>query len=144
MIRRWRHQSPVRRIWTAVLLIAVLLSLNDCGGSSSPRKTITQRQTVGQLIVALETPEQAQLLTEQEVLVTLNDAQGKPLDGAEVWLALIMPTMQMSPNEPDAIAEGNGRYRAKAIFTMAGTWNLEVHATVLGQEHVASFRAQTS
>jgi nitrogen fixation protein FixH len=104
---------------------------------------ITQRQTVDRLTIAIEAPERPQLLIEQEVVVTLTNPEGRPVEGAEVWLALIMPTMQMSPNEPDATAEGGGRYRAKTLFTMSGTWEVEVHATVQGQEHIATFHAST-
>jgi nitrogen fixation protein FixH len=144
MIRR-RRNDLLRPSAGIALLIAALLSLSGCGGSSgtTPVKTIAQRQAVDQLIIALEVPERPQLLAEQEVLVTLTDPNGRPVEGGQVWLALIMPTMQMSPNEPDATAEGHGRYRAKVLFTMSGTWQLEVHATVQGQEHIATFHAST-
>jgi hypothetical protein len=134
-----------RAAWARSLLGFGLLLALLCGcggGSAGAARTIAQQQQVDEVTIGIEAPERAQLLTEQDVLVTLRDARG-PIDGAEVWLGLIMPTMQMSPNEPDAAAEGQGRYRAKAIFTMSGTWNLEVHATIHGQEYVAHFRAQT-
>ena len=126
--------------------VFVLLGMTGCGGGANRGfvKIATQQQTVNQLTIALEMPERPQLLAEQELLIRLTDVRGAPVDGAEVWLGLIMPSHQMSPNEPDAMPAGNGRYRAKAIFTMAGTWNLEVHATVQGQEHVVTFHAQTS
>ncbi|HEX9439255.1 MAG TPA: FixH family protein, partial [Roseiflexaceae bacterium] len=127
-----RKHTPSAHRWVGYLAVAcALLVLAGCGGGASggPVKTVTQQQTTNQLTIALEAPERPQLLAEQEVLVTLTDARGVPVEGAEVWLALIMPTMQMSSNEPDAAPAGNGRYRAKAIFTMSGIWNLEVHAT---------------
>jgi hypothetical protein len=127
------------------LLVLFVLGLCGCGETrpASTGRTVRQQQQVDQIVIGLETPEHAQLLTEQDVMITLRDAHG-PIDGAAVWVGLIMPTMQMSPNEPDAVAEGQGRYRAKAIFTMAGTWNLEIHATVNGEEYVAHFHAQTT
>jgi len=122
------------------LLLVLALLLSACGsggGGSGPH--ITQRQMVDRLTIALERPVAPQLLVEQELLVTLTSGDGKPVDGADVWLGMLMPTMRMSPNEPDAIPAGNGRYRIRALFTMAGSWNLEVHATIQGQEHVAVF-----
>jgi hypothetical protein len=133
----------IRSIVTFLLLGLALLAVSGCGGSSGPTTTLTQQQTVDHLTIALETPERPQLLTEQAVIVALSDAQGQPIDGAQVWLALIMPSHQMSANEPDAAPAGHGRYRATALFTMAGTWNVEVHATVRGQEYIATFHAAT-
>src|SRR5690242_19609999 len=114
--------TPATHAGIAILLIAALLSVSGCGGSSStgPGKTITQRRTIDQLTIALDAPEHPQLLTEQEVLVTLTDPQGQPVEGAEVWLALIMPTMQHSANEPDAVPAGQGHYKIRALFTMTG------------------------
>ena len=134
------HTQPRR----AAFLLALALLLAACGGPGAPANRVTRQQQLGRLAVGVTLPDPAQLASEQEVLVTLADAAGQPVDGAEVWLALIMPTMQMSPNEPDALAEGGGRYRARALFTMAGTWNLEVHATVAGQEYVARFPARAT
>jgi hypothetical protein len=142
---RWYCRSLSRR-WLAAVGVAILLLslLSGCGESAGgPTKMITRQQEVGSLTIALEAPEQPQLLAEQDVIVTLIDHGGQPIDDAEVWLALIMPTMAMQPNEPDAVPAGNGRYHATAIFTMSGTWNLEVHATVQGREHVALFHVQT-
>jgi hypothetical protein len=132
--------------WLAAVVAALaLLGLSGCGGSDSvgSGKTRLQRQTVDQLTVALEGPERAPLLTEQPITITLTDASGTPVDGAEVWIGMRMPTMKMQPNEPDAVAAGNGHYRASVLYTMAGTWSLEVHATVRGQEYVAIFQTPT-
>mgnify|MGYP000850505086 CR=1 FL=1 len=136
------HLWNVRRKRLAAVLMALLLAA--CGGQSQPARLATQRQLIDQVSISVTMPEVAQVASEQAVLVTLADAAGQPIDGAEVWLALIMPTMQMSPNEPDAQAEGGGRYRVTAIFTMSGNWNLEVHATVAGQEYIARFQQRTS
>ena len=126
-----------------ICLVLVLLSLSGCGGSTSnaTRATVTQKQLVDQLVIALEAPAKPRLLAEEDLMITLTDASGKPVEGAQVWLGLVMPTMQHSPNEPDAVSAGQGRYTVRALFTMVGTWNMEVHATVLGQEYIAIFHA---
>ena len=129
----------------ALLCLAVLLALLGLSGCSDTRspagKLVTQKQLVDQLMIALEAPEKSPVLAEQELVIVLTDQAGRPVDGAEVWLALVMPTMQHSPNEPDAVAAGPGRYKAKALFTMVGNWNIEIHATVRGQEYIAIFHA---
>ena len=119
-------------------ILLALLGLSGCGGSSAG-KLITQKRQIEQLTIALEAPEKPLLLAEQELVIMLTDRAGQPVDGAEVWLALVMPTMQHSPNEPDAVAAGSGRYKASALFTMVGNWNVEIHVTVRGQEYIATF-----
>jgi nitrogen fixation protein FixH len=121
-------------------ILLVLLGLSGCDGSgSTASKLITRKQRVDQLTIALEAPEKPPLLVEQELMIELTDQSGQPVDGAEVWLALVMPTMQHSPNEPDAVTAGPGRYKASALFTMVGNWNVEIHATLRGQEYIATF-----
>ena len=123
-------------------ILLVLLGLSGCGGTGGTAgKLVTQKQLVGQLTIALEAPEKPPLLAEQELVIVLTDRAGQPVDGAEVWLALVMPTMRHSPNEPDAVAAGPGRYKASVLFTMVGNWNVEIHATVRGQEYIATFHA---
>ena len=60
--------------------------------------------------------------------LTLRDAGDRPLTGAVVTLDLTMPAMAMPPNRPVVLEAGNGVYTAKAIFTMAGEW--EIRAVV--------------
>jgi hypothetical protein len=145
--RLGRSSRNRRFCWLAALpIVLALLGLSGCGGdaTSGSGKTIAQQQTVNQLTIGLERPEQPRLLTEQPLTITLTDTRGAPVDGAVVWIGMVMPTMQMSPNEPDAVAAGNGRYRASVLYTMSGTWNLEVHATVKGQEYIATFHTPTA
>src|SRR4051794_15889844 len=121
-------------------MLLMLLGLSGCGDTrGAAGKLVTQKQLVDQLTITLEAPEKPPLLVEQELVIVLTDQAGQPVDGAEVWLALVMPTMQHSPNEPDAVAAGPGRYKASVLFTMVGNWNIEIHATVLGQEYIATF-----
>lgn len=133
--------------WRGLLLaIVALLILSACGETLAPGivgKTITQQQQVDTLTIRVDLPARIPAATEQEVVVTLTDGHG-PINGATVWLALIMPSMDMSTNEPDAQAESGGRYRSKVLFTMVGSWNLDVHAVLGDQEYVAHFHAQST
>jgi hypothetical protein len=120
-----------------VASVIVLLLLVACGGGQ-PGYT-TQQQTVDGLMIKLERPEQAELLKDYELFVTLNDSAGKPVDGATVFLDMSMPTMPMGSNQPIADGLGNGRYRIKSAFTMEGDWKVDVHANVAGKEYAATF-----
>jgi hypothetical protein len=120
------------------VLLAVLIAITACGSGGTPGYT-TQQQTVDGLSIALERPEQAEILKDYELFVTLKDAGGKPVDGATVFVDMVMPAMPMGVNQPLADGLGNGRYRIKSAFTMEGDWKVDVHATVAGKEYIGKF-----
>ena len=118
-------------------LLLILLALSACAGGA-PAYT-TQEQTVDGVVISLERPEQAELLKDYELFVSLKDANGAAIDGATVFVAMNMPAMPMPPQQPIADGLGGGRYRLKSAFTMEGDWKVEVHATIAGKEHIATF-----
>src|SRR4051794_22696652 len=74
------------------LAVLLLLALNGCGSADGPAgKLVTQKQLVDHLNIALEAPEKPPLLAEQDLVIVLTDQAGRPVDGAQVWLALVMP-----------------------------------------------------
>lgn len=118
------------------------LALAACAGSSS--STTTDTQVVDGLTFALERPSSITPLQDYELTLTLSDAAGKPLDGATVFLEQDMPGMPMGSTQPLGEPLGSGKYRIKGVFTMDGKWILKMHATVAGQDHVASFEQVVS
>lgn len=122
------------RIALAALLLALLAA---CGG---PPATLRQEQTVDGLTIGLEAAERPRLNAAQELIVTLADAQGAPVDGAAVYLDLTMPAMPMGTNAPIAEPLGQGRYRAgNVVMNMTGDWEISVVAEVGGAERRAVF-----
>lgn len=121
------------RLFLAMLTIAMLLA--GCGKPA----TTTQQQTADGLTIALELPQQAEVLKEYTLIVTLTDAGGKPVDGASVYFDMTMQAMAMAPQTPLADPLGNGRYGATTLFTMEGNWKIVVHADAGGKSHQATF-----
>jgi nitrogen fixation protein FixH len=121
-------------------LPALLASACGVGGADY----VTQQRAVDGLTIALEQPRQPRILEQYDLIVTLTDAVGQPVDGATVYLDLTMPAMPMGVNQPVADPLGGGRYGAKALFTMEGDWNVAVHASVAGREYVAIFDTQAA
>jgi len=73
------------------------------------------------------------------LVVTVTDASGKPVEGAEVRAIASMPGMNMGEREQPARPEGSpGVYLVPAVFSMAGLY--EVTVTVNGESGVATFR----
>jgi hypothetical protein len=118
-------------------LFLFLLTLTACS-SGAPGYT-TQQQTVDGISITLERPEQAELLKDYELFVTLKDAGGTAIDGATVFVEMTMPAMPMPPQQPIADGMGGGRYRLRSTFTMEGDWKVAVHASIAGKEYIATF-----
>jgi nitrogen fixation protein FixH len=130
---------PTRtRFLRAVLALALLVAtLAACGAAPA---TARQEQTVDGLTIGLEATESPQLNASERLVVTLADAQGQPVDGADVYVDMTMPTMPMGTNRPVAEGQGQGRYVASSAYTMTGEWELIVVAQVAGKEHRALFK----
>jgi nitrogen fixation protein FixH len=117
--------------WIALLMLAACATAGP--------QTVVLRQTVDDLTVVLEKPTELVALRDYELVVSLADAQGQPLDGASVYLDLTMPGMTMGVNQPFAEPLGNGRYRVRTAYSMEGNWRTTVHVSVNDKEHVANF-----
>ena len=126
--------------WVAYVLLGLLL-LAACGAPSN----LTHFQaTADGLTIALEVTASPKINTSEQFLVTLTDAQGHPVDGADVYLDLTMPAMPMGTNRPVAEAQGQGRYLASSAYTMTGEWSITVIAEVAKVEHRALFKLTVS
>jgi nitrogen fixation protein FixH len=69
----------------------------------------------------------------------VTDMAGKPITGAHVTAALIMPLMDMGKNEVAFIDKGEGNYEGPGKFNMAGPWNVLVTASVQGKSGQQTF-----
>ncbi len=132
--RRYTHpRASAPRLFVLGLLF---LSLTACVQGPA---TATQRQTVDGLTFALEQPQDALLLKSYDLVLTLTDADGRPVEGAQVFLDMTMPAMPMGQNQPIAEPLGGGRYRVQAIYNMEGDWRITANATVDGKRYSAGF-----
>ena len=113
--------------------------LSGCGGTET---ALVQQKTVDNITIELQQLQPSAVNNRQEWLVMLRDSAGEPVEGADVFLELDMPAMEMAENMPQAVGEGAGVYRASGSYTMSGEWEVVVHAIVEGDEHVAAFEMQ--
>lgn len=130
-----KRSAPLflRHFALCLLPFALLVA---CAAPPAPSR---QEQTIDGVTITLESVDQARINTEQTFMISLADAQGRPIDGADVYLDLTMPAMPMGANRPIATAEGEGRYRASTAYTMTGTWEITVAAAIDGREYRAIF-----
>jgi Cu(I)/Ag(I) efflux system membrane fusion protein len=115
---------------TALVLLALAVG---CGGTRSEPATV--RGGGIELRAALEPP--AGLVGANHLWLELRDAQGRPLEGADVAVRVHMHAMGAMPamGGPASVhAIGGGRYRADFELRMGSTWLVEIDARPRGGE----------
>lgn len=127
----WLARAPA-------LFFLILLALSACGPVAPPVERL--EQTVDGLTIGLEATTSPRLNASEQLIVTLADAQGQPIDGADVYVDMVMTTMPMGVNRPIAEPQGEGRYLVSTAYTMLGEWDVTVVATVDGEERRAVFK----
>jgi Cu(I)/Ag(I) efflux system membrane fusion protein/cobalt-zinc-cadmium efflux system membrane fusion protein len=90
------------------------------------------------LDIALRTQPDPPKMGDSQFEVTVKDASGDPIDGAEVSIQFFMaamPTMNMPAmrNEVKLNPAGSGMYRGRGEIMMAGRWDATVTVTKNGQ-----------
>ena len=119
----------------AISLLAVLATLGGCGKVASPTPLTQTASSLSATLVIIPDPPVS--MEDATLELTLLDVNNQPVSGATVRLDLTMPGMQMPTNCPEATDEGNGIYRASAIFTMAGEWQIQVEVAAQAEGNEA-------
>ncbi len=123
------------------LAILVSLVLNACGATASPAAYM---QTSGSLSASLQVlPFPPAPMEDTTLELTLRDSGQRPVSGATVAFDLTMPAMEMPSNRPAVTEAEPGVYRANAVFTMAGEWQLRVDVSCQGQDEEFLFPLHT-
>ncbi|WP_164689774.1 FixH family protein [Herpetosiphon llansteffanensis] len=122
------------------LLICLLLltSLVACGGNDGAQVPAPVEKTVDGVTLKLTAESPLSQNTDQTWVINVSQ-NGQPVDNADVYLDIDMPSMPMGQNKPLAKGEGNGNYRAQGIYTMGGAWSVSVFAEFAGKEYQATF-----
>ncbi|HVA29547.1 MAG TPA: FixH family protein [Candidatus Baltobacteraceae bacterium] len=110
-----------------LLAVTVLLALAACGGKA----------TSSQLSVTAAFSPNPPKQGSEAIIVSLKDADGKPVTGATVRIVTTMPAMSMTG--PNAIAKdnGDGTYTANLVLQYATSWTFDVDAAVGGKSMTA-------
>lgn len=112
---------------TSLVLICVL-ALAACSGGSSTQAALVN--------IELKTNPGAPTMGQIELLVTLTDAAGKPIENAEVSMLASHKDMSGMDMNGKATAQGSGRYAITADFSMSGQWLVTVEVRGVGAEVV--------
>ena len=125
----------MRKIVFVGLLATLIVLLSACGGSASmPMKESTPAPAQESAsskdvnIVVTSNPSPA-VKGDVEVLLTITDKDGKPIEGATVNVAADHTDMSGMGMSGQATEQGGGKYSIKANFAEAGNWILTVKVT---------------
>jgi|HubBroStandDraft_5_1064220.scaffolds.fasta_scaffold28675_4 hypothetical protein len=121
-----RHQTRIL-VGAALIVIAFCTACGKKNASGSSSGTLQL-----QLTVSPEHPSMTKPITFQ---VHLADAQGQPVNDAQVNGALTMKIMDMGTTQLKFEPKGNGSYEASSkSLDMSGPWSLAVDARQGGTE----------
>jgi Cu(I)/Ag(I) efflux system membrane fusion protein len=119
---------------TGIRLAAVLLLLAGCARKKDPSSALH----VGSLLLQLRLDPDPPRAGENVLHVEVLDAQGKPVDGAQVGFIYDMPAMGAMPEMKgggDVKALGGGQYDIKYSLSMAGNWTVTLGIDAPGNPH---------
>ena len=105
------------------LLVALSVLLAACGSAATPADTTSS----GQANIKLETNPTPAVKGDIELIFTITDASGAPIEGAKVDVNVEHPAMAGMGMSGQATEQGGGKYSIKANFSDAGDWALTIY-----------------
>ncbi|HCR72305.1 MAG TPA: hypothetical protein DIW23_12730 [Anaerolineae bacterium] len=104
-------------------VVGLSILLAACGGNSTP---VVDNNSVN-INVTFETRPSPMMMGNGEVILTITDSNGNPIEGAVVDISMEHTGHNMGTMQGTATEQGNGRYAINAGFSMSGTWKLTVN-----------------
>ena len=113
----------MRKVIFISLLVALSVLLAACGSAATPADTTSS----GQANIKLETNPTPAVKGDIELIFTITDASGAPVEGAKVDVNAEHPAMAGMGMSGLATEQGGGKYSIKANFSDAGDWALTIY-----------------
>jgi hypothetical protein len=117
----------MRKIILVSLLAGLAILLSACGGSTSMSMQETSSAKDVNITVASNPSPAA--MGDVELLLTVTDKAGNPIEGADVDVAADHTDMSGMGMSGLATDQGGGKYSIKANFDESGNWMLTVKVT---------------
>ncbi len=108
------------------MLVTLAVALAACGSSAAPAAAPV---SADQESIKVETNPSPAVVGDVELILTVTDANGNPLEGATVNVSADHPSMAGMGMSGLATEQGGGKYSIKANFSDPGDWKLSVQVT---------------
>lgn len=112
-----------------VLVLSTLLAA--CSSAATPVETTSSKP----VNIKVETSPTPAVMGDMEVVLTITDADGKPIEGATVDVSAKHTDMSGMDMGGTATDQGSGRYSISANFSMSGNWKLTVYVRKAGLDY---------
>jgi hypothetical protein len=126
----------MKKIIETTTLAVFFIGLVGCAQTSAGESSQTQN---GITAVFSMSPISPMMMEPTTLSLTLYNADGLTVEGAQVSIDLSMPAMAMPANQQQASDQGQGLYLAEAIFTMSGEWHAQVTVEQSGETTIFDF-----
>ena len=111
-----------------IVLMSVLLVA--CGSAATPAAT-----SVKPVHITVETSPNPPVMGDIELVLTITNANGNPIEGATVDVSADHTDMTGMDMSGAATGQGGGKYAINANFSMSGNWKLRVYVRKEGLDY---------
>jgi len=118
-----KGERTMRKFVFINLLVALSVLLAACGSVETPVDTTSSKQ----VNIKVETNPSPAMKGDIELMFTITDASGAPIEGAKVDVSADHPSMAGMGMSGLATEQGGGKYSIKANFSDPGDWKLTVY-----------------
>ena len=119
-----------RLIFISMLAITSIL-LAACGGTSTP----TDMSTAKSVNIKVESNPNPAAIGDAELVFTLTDPDGNPIEGAKVDVSADHTDMTGMGMSGLATDQGGGKYAINANFQHSGNWKLTIYVRKDGLDY---------
>jgi hypothetical protein len=115
----------MRKLFFISMFVLASVLLAACGGGAAPATDVTTEEKP--VKIQVETSPSPAMMGDVELVFTITDANGSPIEGATVDVSADHTDMTGMGMSGVATDQGGGQYSIKAGFSMSGNWKLTVY-----------------
>jgi len=112
----------MRKIIFISVFVALSVLLAACGSAVTPAAPTSSKP----VNIAITSNPKPAVMGNMELVLTLTDANGAPIEGATVDVSADHTDMSGMDMNGAATEQGGGKYSIRANFSMSGMWKLTV------------------
>lgn len=127
-------------ILIGLLVVGLSVLLAACGSAATPIDATSAKQ----VNIKVESNPNPAMMGDAELVFTITDADGNPIEGAKVDVSADHAAMMGMGMSGPATDRGGGKYAINANFSMSGAWKLTVYVRkdVLDYKEDIEFKVQ--